>query len=198
MLFITGPHGVGKTHFAKVLQQDGFPSIDLGPTLRMVWNRTSPHITFEEFIRRGEEIGNTFLDQLLVKEIITRLNLKEPGSYKDLLVVGSRSISGIQYLKSNFPELRSIRSVVVYIDAEEEILYRRYCRRENRQVEVEEFRQLLDEDREMGLEEIRQVADFLIENNGSLKEFNREIKDFQDQLYREDQNNTSRLERETQ
>ena len=177
MIFIAGLHYAGKTHFAKFLEEEGFPFIDLGPTLRNIWETTSSHLSFGDFIRPGEgNLGNNFIDELLSAEVSKRLRqLEEEGSNKDLLIVGSRSIAGIEFIRSNCPEINGRKQVVIYIEANETTLYSRCCQKDSTPITLSKFKQVLEKDRQMGVEAIREIANFVIDNDGSLGEFEQKI-----------------------
>ncbi len=175
-IFVTGPHEAGKTLFAKILAHENFPSIDLGPTLRNVWKRQAPNTTFDNFVQAGERhFGQNFTDSILVEEILEELRVQSIGDASRLLLLGSRSVMGIQYIKSHIPLLGLSKNFVVYIEADEATLYQRYCKR-NEHVSLEEFRLMLKKDRDMGLERIQEMADFVIANDGSVEEFELKVK----------------------
>lgn len=178
MLFVTGLHGTGKTLLASLLAKEGFFSIDLGPTLRAVWKHASLDISFDDFVQAGErKFGRHFTDEILVREIKQTLSSQQPRvNPKRLLIVGSRSVFGIKYIRSHISEINRARTFVVYIEVDKAILCQRYCQRERIQPSIEEFGNLLKRDKEMGIDGIRAIADFVIANNGSLEEFDRSIR----------------------
>lgn len=175
MIFIAGPHGAGKTCITRLLCQHGFSSIDLGPCLRDMWRREATGFTFDEYIRRNEELyGKHFTDQALSTEI-NRL-LQESSTridVLDLLVTGNRTIDGIHYIKDHCLDMR--RKTIFYIDADEQVLFMRYCAREGRKLTLEEFQKILEKDCVMGLEAIKADANFVILNNGTLEDFQNRV-----------------------
>ena len=96
--------------------------------------------------------------------------LKTSSAIQDLIIVGSRSFGGIQYIIQRVPPFGTRKNVIVYVDAPEEILRERYCEREGTKLNPEEFGQLLDKDNQIGLAGIRPHADINILNSGSEKE----------------------------
>lgn len=184
MIFVTGPHCVGKTYFARLLQRKGFSYIDLGPTIRNIWRSITPDLTLEEFIIRGEEkFGVHFVDSLLVAELVSKLDsINKERLDRDLLVVGSRSITGINYIKSRVISAGQ-RSIIFYIDALKEVLYERYCRRENPESSREEFERILEKDIKIGLVGIKEIADYIIDNSGTQKEFEDKIQELVQTVY---------------
>lgn len=184
MIFVTGPHCAGKTHLARFLKRVGFQYIDLGPTIRSIWMTTAPDVTFEQFIVRGEEkFGLQFVDSLLVAELINKLgHISKEGVSKDLLVLGNRSVTGIDYIRSHMT-LKRGRSTIFYIDAEKEVLYERYRRREDAEISKKDFEAVLDKDTDMGLMGIKEVADYIIHNSGTQKEFEELIQELIQSIY---------------
>lgn len=178
MLFITGPHGAGKTHSANILSNLGFITLDLGPYLRSVWLDEAPSVNFAEYLRQQVDIhGQHFTDEIITAEVNKKLvGMDDDQSTLDLLIVGNRSLTGIRYIKDHSLDIKKPQ-VVVYIESDENSLYRRYCVRENRAISVEEFRKLLQQDSLIGLETVKEGADFVAKNNGSIQEFESTILD---------------------
>jgi dephospho-CoA kinase len=177
MIFVTGPHAVGKTLLAEKLALEGFWSIDLGPTLRSIWQGLSPNIPFGEFVSRGENIlGIHFTDDLLVQAVNRKLlDLKDSSDRQDLLIIGSRSPQGINYLKEHVLRHNGKDVVILYLDAPESVLHMRYCMRENVDISLEEFRAILEKDKKLGLEDIKHMADVIMLNDGRPEHYLSEI-----------------------
>src|SRR4051812_43447133 len=137
MIFITGQHASGKTRFAELYQQRyGYDFIDLGPCLREEWKQARPDLTFSQFIAQGENNhGKHFTDSILAGMIERKLrDIKQSGGGRDLLVIGSRSIAGINYLRANIPVINGKPRKIIYIEASEDLLYDRYKRREGKEI----------------------------------------------------------------
>lgn len=175
MIFITGPHGSGKTHIANFLSQNGFQPIDLGPRLRTLWRATSGHIPFENFIRTNEKkYGRHFTDAILSAEILKVLDeIYQNGNIFDISITGNRSIDGIHYIQTHCPD-GGKRRAILYVEADEFLLYERFCKRDG-QITVDEFQTILKRDKELGLEAIKPEADFVITNNGTTSELETKV-----------------------
>lgn len=168
MIFITGPHGVGKTHIAGVLGTFGFDHIDLGPYLRSIWEAQSPGMSFIDYIRENEKtVGKHFADDLIVNEVQRRLRYVNSNF---LLIVGNRSLEGINYIHAHCPTAE-LRHPIIYIEADEELLFRRYCSKEVNSLSIAGFREILAADLAMGLGTVREGATYIVNNNGNLTDF---------------------------
>lgn len=178
MLFITGPHAAGKTMTAAILARHGFVSIDLGPTLRDCYKCSGYQGTFLEWIAAGERrMGRHFTDKVIVREVRKFLSTTAKRALvPDVVIVGSRSIAGINHLIRNLNSCVPGPHRIVYIDAPRQILFARYRRREGRNIPHSEFHKLLKADRDLGVNEIRAKADRRILNNGSFYKLQRLVK----------------------
>ncbi|MES2994912.1 MAG: AAA family ATPase [Patescibacteria group bacterium] len=172
MIFLTGPHGSGKTTGSKLLEQYGFKVIDLGPTLRRLHTESDSSLSFGEWCRAGEaDQGANFTDNLLINEINKRFSAVGGSSsdFLDLLIVGSRSAEGIQYLRTRAKCETAYTDSIIFLDAPFEILLRNYSEREGSRYSRGTFQVILERDREMGLESIRSIANYVVRNDGSLE-----------------------------
>ena len=167
MIFLTGPHCCGKTHILRYVYQYGFPSIDLGPTLRKTYQEFSFGLSFPQWIQAGEEsYGPSFTDQLVslaIQEWMQTQREKNEGLIKDFIISGSRSMKGIDYIQ-HFFDLDKRDRTIIYVDANPEILRQRYEAREGVTITTHEFEVYLDNDYQMGLLGIKASADIYLEN----------------------------------
>lgn len=167
MLFLAGPHGAGKTRFSQIAIEHGCIAVDLGPTLRNLHRASGSRLPFDEWIRNGEQrTGRHFTDILLAAEIAKAKNFVESGSgHSDVIIVGSRSMIGIEYLSTAFPRVNGRGRKVVYVDAPFELKRMRYNSREGTDLSPEDFKLLLGVDVQMGLETVHDKADILLWND---------------------------------
>ena len=61
MIFLTGPHGAGKTAVAKMVARYNFDYVDLGGILREVHQRQNPEISFHPGAVREKRLTVAFL-----------------------------------------------------------------------------------------------------------------------------------------
>lgn len=178
MIFLTGPHGAGKTTVAKILTRHNFNCLELGEILRKRHQAESLKISFQTWCAQNEKSqGVYFTDSVIVGEIRKKCKeaLKSKTPFQDLIIVGSRSFRGIQYITKRIPLLNERGNVIIFIDAPLKILKKRYCVREERRLTWNEFRAILNNDTQMGLAGIGSVADIRVLNVGSKRELEARI-----------------------
>ena len=179
MIFLTGPHAAGKTTSAKILSRYGFVYIELGAILRRVHLKEGEGVDFEKWLQRGEiAFGIHFTDDILVEEIKKKMKrtLYKSAAIQDIVIVGSRSFQGIQYIINKTPIFNKRKNIIIYMDSPVETLKARYSLRTGKQFDSKEFQLLLDKDYEIGLKTIIRHADFKIWNNGSKGDLKRKLK----------------------
>ena len=174
MIFLTGPHGAGKTRSSAFLSKHNFSLIDLGPIIREMHQKEAPDISFKDWVIRGESThGVDFTNQLLAEEVNRRIvelyALENPP--QDILVAGSRSVRGLKYLQNSIIIPNHFGHRIVYIDAPFDLLWARYNAREGKSLTEEEFEVILMKDRDMGIYGLREVADTYILNDGEESRF---------------------------
>lgn len=179
MIFLTGPHGAGKTTLSEILSNYNFAYIDLGGILRKKHFIEHPNISFESWRRIGEEKNGTyFTDDIIIEEIKERKKeiLSKSDIVQDLVIVGSRSHKGIKYIIDRISRLNDRRNIIIYIDAPIDVLKERCCTRDQRKSTMQEFKELLNKDVRIGIETILPYIDFKISNDGSKEELEEKIK----------------------
>ncbi|MBU4348086.1 AAA family ATPase [Patescibacteria group bacterium] len=180
MLFLTGPHGSGKTTVANILVSCnfGYP-IELGGTLRKAHIKIAPELSFGLWCEKGEKIyDKNFTDEILAKEINKQKEeiLAQKSFFKDLIIVGSRSYSGIEYIINKVPIINNRKNIIIYIDVANDILRQRYNLREKKNLSPQEFELILENDRRIGIESIKPHADIIISNSESEEKLKSEVK----------------------
>ena len=168
MIFLTGPHGTGKTNIAQTLNECNFVFIDLGSTLRQEWKREKPEISFDSW---ASDKGQEYIDNFILQKI-KKLFAECQTSFKpvqDIVVVGNRSLRGINHIIDNMKSVVK-KNYIFYIDTPKEKLFKQYCSREGNGLGVDEFEAILEKDRQFGIDELSYHSDIKIINDGSLNE----------------------------
>lgn len=176
MIFLAGSHGAGKTESARFLTEIGFVSLDLGPTLRSIHQQSSSGLTFPAWIKQGESMhGKDFTEVLLAKELNKlRMTLKNKP-LTDIVVVGSRGCTNVEYLESAVPKINGFRRTIIFIDAPFETLRQRFNACNSVNLSSDEFQKLLDSDIKLGLESLREIASVNLRNDGTLEELKHQL-----------------------
>lgn len=180
MIFLTGPHGAGKTTISEILSNYNFACIDLGGVLRKKHLAEYSDISFESWCKINEEKnGVHFTDNVIVEEVlkIRKEILSEIKITQDLIIVGSRSFRGIKYIIDRVPLLNDHKNIIIYIDAPVDVLKQRCCLRDGKNFTMREFQDLLNKDSRIGIGTILPHIDFKILNNCSKKELEEKIKE---------------------
>lgn len=171
---ITGPFGSGKSTAASFFETKGFKKIVLSEFLE------------EEAVRRGEkvtrkvlqDIGNQWREKfgsfVLTKKALEKA---KEGGLEKIVIDGIRNISEIEFLKKN----GNVKLIAV-VSNKKNRFERSKKRKKREEMTWELFEKLDDRDRgigekETGLQVDRciKLADFLIENNKTEIEFNKEL-----------------------
>ena len=170
VIFIVGPHGVGKTYAVNALRNihNGIIHIDLGPLIRQIHKKFSPDISMEEWIKKGEKkYGKNFTDILLCKGIEKIVSTCNSCNEKKFLITGSRSKGGIDFIVNKF---KLNEPKIIYLTAPFYQLKSNYENREKISLSNEEFNQILDAEKKMGLDDLEIYAQnnsFIEENDNS-------------------------------
>ncbi len=174
MIFLTGPHGSGKTESAKILTSFNFQCIELGEIIRKKWKESKSNHDFDLWYKYKEKIhGSYFTDNILVKEIKNQIAKNNEKNIVDVVLVGSRSYRGIKYLINNL--LKTNESIIIYINADIKNLKKRCEIRDKKKFTNKEFELWLKKDEKMGITSILPYVNFFITNNFSKKELERNI-----------------------
>lgn len=134
-------------------------------------------VTLSEWISCNEKKGDPyFSDRILVDAVQIWLDeVSVIEGFKDAVVIGSRSLHGLQYLCEHIKVPKVCHSLIVYIDASFELLKRQYESRESIFLSREEFLSILDRDRCMGLPKLKRNANRVIINDGIPENFYRDL-----------------------
>ncbi len=177
MIFLTGPHGSGKTTIAKELIKQGFFYIETGEIVRKEYKKRAPNIDFSLWAVSQKHSFDHLIEEA-AKKIQAKIN--ESDAFQDILIVGNRQITGIDYLTQRIPQ--SKKNLIIYIDANEKILFERCMKREGKKIEQECFKEFQEEkinfDKKMGLENIKKRADLILINEGNLCDCVNAVRDF--------------------
>lgn len=56
MIFLTGPHGAGKTELGKIITGSSFHYLDLGPIIRNFYSKSTGFLDIEDWVEDGQKI----------------------------------------------------------------------------------------------------------------------------------------------
>lgn len=152
MLFLTGPHAVGKSEFMKQLAvNNSFVQFDTGPEMRRMHRESKSELNIFQWVDELEsKYGSLVTCDMLCKVLESRSQNEE-----NIIVTGFRQIEGIEYMINYFkPEAYEI----LFIDADFELLINNFIARENMNISDDEFKEYLLSEEEWGLRTLREYV----------------------------------------
>lgn len=152
--YFCGHRGCGKNYLAsQIIEKIPIEIIDTGPIIRNAYKKyKTNNISFKEWMRENEEkYGEDFSNMLISK--LTSLKRE-----RDYIVVGYRSIEGIEYFNKYFG-VESYR--IYFIDGDYELFRRNYNAREKTNISKEEYKKIVEIEDLMG---IKKIKDFVLNN----------------------------------
>jgi len=171
ILGVVGEIGAGKGELARYLSREykayAYRSSEV---LRDILKRM-----YLEENRVNVQDASTMIRKFFGEDIISRISRVDLKKIKNKLIVidGLRREADFKYFKNGFD------FKVIYVEADIKKRFRRISKRkENVDDEKKTFQEFQREqlrEAERKIQKLKSKADFIIENNGSLKEFYREI-----------------------
>ncbi|MCX6727015.1 MAG: AAA family ATPase [Candidatus Shapirobacteria bacterium] len=165
MIFIVGHHDTGKSTLARFLVDNGFLHVETGDIVRGIFRSSGTGLPFGEWAKQN---GHHFDDHII--DSVNRAKdqaLRE--NKQDVVITGNRQLEGIRQIRQSVEPLEQRKHLIVYMEADSEILFQRHQHRNDRRVQdltIESFkRDILGYDKEMGVERIREEADLVLCNN---------------------------------
>lgn len=169
-----GAPGAGKTEAAAVGKELGFPVVTMGEVVRVELRRRGLELSDANAGRVATELrANEGLDA--VAKRCVPLVKGVAGERKGVVVVdGIRGVAEVEAFKKEFGD----DFVLVRVDAPLRVRYERIQARGrgDDSLSLEEFKNREARERGWGMEEAMKKADKIVQNNGSLEAFRREIK----------------------
>lgn len=166
MIFITGPHSAGKTTIAKKLRDHGFLHVETGDIVRRKHQEIAPDVEFGRWVSEQQHKFDHYILEIVLD---TQRQIEQSyGLLQNIVITGNRQIDGVVYLMENVPPLNKKPNLIIYVEADEQILFKRYIRRPDRtdaSLTFEKFKEeILGFDKKMGLENIKRRANFIVQN----------------------------------
>jgi energy-coupling factor transporter ATP-binding protein EcfA2 len=165
IVFITGPHGVGKTALANEALQGLCPVYDMGAIMRVHHQRDMPHASYEEWIAAGEQEHGAGFVTTLVGDHVEAETL--PDNRPLVSILGTRSPGALNRL---LDQLEPAEHRLVFVTAPEDVLFERWStrKREGANLTYADFQQALYYDEAQGLDLLREQADLVLPNENEL------------------------------
>lgn len=172
ILGLSGTLSSGKDTVAEYLiGKEGFQHVSLSTILREIAKEKKLELNLKNLTNLGNSILRDYGPAYLVKRAEKKADFS-----KDLVISSVRQPSEIEYLrtKKNF--------FMVFVDADAEVRFKRLVKR-GRQGDSETLEEFIATEKKqidgqtgaMDLNKCREMADYLIENNGTMEEFEAKI-----------------------
>lgn len=167
-LCITGMPGCGKEEFIKIASKAGLPIIRMGDVVREEASRRGIPTTDEGVGGMAHEERRKHGPDIWAKRTLKRV------SFDQVVIDGVRSLYEVQAFRKAFGN----GLVIVAVHASPRTRYERISnrRREDDVLTAEQFKARDERELGWGLGDVIALADYMIVNEGSLEEFEREAK----------------------
>ena len=149
--YFCGHRGCGKNFLANQISKSiPIEIIDTGPIIREAYAKyNSDNISFKDWMINNEEkYGKDFSNIIICR--MTKIE-KE----KNYIIIGFRSIDGIQYFNNNF---KITDYQIHFIDGEHELFRKNYNTREETNISEEEYKKIIKVEETMGIKKIKEVV----------------------------------------
>jgi dephospho-CoA kinase/transcription elongation GreA/GreB family factor len=179
ILFVCGHHASGKSSVIKEALEKDYLIFDTGPTLRKVHQQRRADISFEDWVSIGEsQNGKNFTD-IILKDELEKLIETSEVQRSGIVVIGNRSLSGIEYMREN---LHISDSRIMYVVTPKKVMFERFKEREQLpNLPAVEFDDIIEQEMKKGLYHVGRNADYKILNTGSIKEVAKKVKTLLDE-----------------
>ncbi len=177
MIFITGPHNVGKTTLAKWLENFGFSQIETGNIVREQHGILSPDKDFYEWAKEIQSSNPDFFNKCVLDAVEQKIK-NYNNLHQDIIITGNRQIDGIDYV-CNQISVKTKKPLIFYLDASEDELFRRHSMRKDGRhpnISKQEFKKYLSYDQSLGLEKIKGHAHHILISGSTISKIQEEIK----------------------
>jgi dCMP deaminase len=175
---ITGFLASGKGAVSEILKAKGFIVYSCSDEIREECRKNNIELTRENLQRVGNELREKFGPNILAKRLSERITLQ--GLDKNYVVESIRTEGEIEELKK-LPNFN-----LVFIDAEAMTRYQRAKERLKEKEHISSFEDFKNSEKKelnskdpnsQNLESCKKLAEFTIDNNGSLKDLEKQVDD---------------------
>ncbi|OYT43248.1 MAG: hypothetical protein B6U88_01510 [Candidatus Aenigmarchaeota archaeon ex4484_56] len=162
---VSGKIGAGKTTLVRYLSNKGFNILGFSSLLREELKKSGMKETRENYIKLGNNLRKKYGDGYLAEKLAEKI---KEGNY---VLDGVRSEGEANILKKKLGK----KFILIFIDADRNLRYNRIKQRQ-RDIDLKmDFDRIEKEDSDIGLNKCKELADIIIENNQTIKEFYKKI-----------------------
>ena len=183
IIVIVGYPGAGKTEVRKIIEElYGIKGVAMGDIVRMQAQRFEIPMDPKEISRFADSMRRIHGMDYWARKTVEYINdMRRSKSIGKIIVIdGVRNIEEVEYFKRIFGE----NLVIIAVNAPDELRFKRLLER-GRQDEIktiEDLRLRDDIERSWGLDKVIGMADFIIENSGTIEELKESVKSVLDKI----------------
>ena len=164
---VSGFIASGKTTVCELIAKHGFKFISLSDILREECRKKGIEPKRENLRKMGDKLRKKHGKGALARIALEKIK-KEGGNW----VIGSVR------LKEEAELIKKAGGILIFVYAPLEVRYRRAVERGRRKYEsLEDFRKEDEQDRTLGIDEVMKIADFIIVNDSSLEELEKNVEE---------------------
>jgi dephospho-CoA kinase len=175
---LTGPIGSGKDTVANYLKGKGYKLITFSDLIGNELDSLGVPRTRENLQEIGEDYRKRYGEDYWAKKIGEMI---EKGKGKKFVVNGIRNLKELEYFRNKFKTF-----VLIAIVADEKIRYERKIKTSKkigeRHISFEEFKKAERRPSESDINKLVEMADFKVDNNGTIDELYQQIDEILDKL----------------
>lgn len=168
ILFLTGPHAVGKSYFMQQLATTNhFFQFDTGPEMRKMHKESLSTKSIGEWVDDLEKNFGPFITCDMLCKVLESRN----RNTDNIIITGFRQIEGIEYMINYFqPDDYEI----LYIDGTFDLLKKNFIFRENKNISDDEFKKYLLSEEDWGL---RKLKEYVLNNKSNCRYIKKQSND---------------------
>lgn len=152
ILFLTGPHAVGKSYFMQQLPTtNNFFQFDTGPEMRRMHKESLSTKSIGEWV---DELEKKY-GLLITCDMLCKVLESRNRNTDNIIITGFRQIEGIEYMINYF---QPDNYEILYIDGTFELLKNNFRSRENKNISDEEFNSYLLVEEDWGLKTLKKYV----------------------------------------
>lgn len=149
ILFLTGPHAVGKSYFMQQLAENNhFFQFDTGPEMRKMHKASLSNKSIGKWV---DDLESKY-GPLVTCDMLCKVLESKERNTDNVIITGFRQIEGIEYMIDYFqPEIYEI----LYIDGTFDLLKNNFVSREKVNISDTDFKKYLSEEENWGLKKLK-------------------------------------------
>lgn len=165
VLILTGLVGCGKTTASDFFHKKKIPVFRMGELTDFFLKKSDITQTPFSEKKARNQLRKIYGEEIYAKNTADKILKKKQG--KIIIIEGMKSCRELEYFKKKFIEIK-----VLFIESDKELRYQRLILRCKRPLmRSEAIERENEEINQFSLDKLKEIADFVVDNNGSIDEF---------------------------